>query len=113
MRIRNQMKTYNVTIESIKQNENESGGSIFYCLNPGNIHLELIIHPCGEIDLEGDVNTEEMDAIFEDFHKNPEVDKYFPSDSFEIPFEEEPPTEGMTVEEYLNSMLQYMPSKAS
>ena len=107
------MKTYNVTIESIKQNENEAGGSIFYSLNPGNIHVELVIYPCGELDLEGDFNTEQMNAIFEDFYNNPEVEKYFPINSFETPFEEEPPTEGMTVEEYLNSMLQYMPSKAS
>lgn len=58
------------------------GGSVFIKVNDKTV--QIIIHPCGELDFEGDVTSEEeSDAVMDFFYSNKEVNDTFPGDEFE------------------------------
>lgn len=58
------------------------GGSVFIKVNGKTV--EVIVHPCGELDFDGDVvEEEEGDAVMNFFYGNEEVEKAFPADEFE------------------------------
>lgn len=57
------------------------GGSVFLTVN--NKEVEVIIHPCGELDFEGpSMSDEEFDAVTEFIANNKKVQKAFPSEEF-------------------------------
>lgn len=58
------------------------GGSVFIKVNDKTV--EVIIQPCGELDVDGDVvSEEECDAVMDFFYSNEEVNDTFPGDDFE------------------------------
>lgn len=84
--MKNEMNIELVKIEMHDAEDNDSfqnpGGSVFIKVNDKTV--EVIIHPCGELDFEGDVvSGEECDAVMNFFYSNKEVNDTFPSDEFE------------------------------
>lgn len=58
------------------------GGSVFIKVNGKTV--EVIIQPCGELDFDGDVvSEEESEAVLDFFYSNKEVNDTFPADEFE------------------------------
>ena len=58
------------------------GGSVLIKVNDKTV--QIIIHPCGELDFEGDVTSEEeSDAVMDFFYSNKQVNDTFPGDEFE------------------------------
>ena len=58
------------------------GGSAFIKVNDKTV--EVVIHPCGELDFDGDeVSEEEGEAVMDFFYSNKEVNDLFPGDDFE------------------------------
>jgi hypothetical protein len=81
--IKNAMEVALLKIEmaDVDEWEGNPGGSAFIGVN-GKV-IEIIIHPCGELDFEGDELTdEESDAALNFFNSNEEVSKAFPADEF-------------------------------
>ena len=59
-------------------------GGIVY-LNAFGVDGEVIIHPCGEMDVEGfgDLTDDQMDQVMNFINSNEEVNKAFPAEDFE------------------------------
>lgn len=84
--IKNEMQVELIKIELNDAEENDSfvnpGGSVFIGVNGKTV--EVIIHPCGELDFDGDtVEEEEGEAVMDFFYSNKEVNDLFPGDDFE------------------------------
>ena len=57
------------------------GGSVFIEINGKTV--EVVVHPCGELDFEGDELTEtEHNDILDFFYTNKKINKAFPADEF-------------------------------
>lgn len=80
-----------VKLLKIEQNEAEGeygdewenpGGSAFFEVNGKTI--EIIVHPCGELDFESsdDYSEEEADAVLEFFNNCEEINQAFSDDEF-------------------------------
>lgn len=81
--IKNEMNVELIKIElaDVDECDGHPGGSVFIKVN--NKTCEVIIHPCGEYDFDGDVlDEDEMDAVFDFIHTNDEVNDAFPGDEF-------------------------------
>lgn len=85
--VKNEM---NIELVKIVKNEFDAdyagwenqGGSAFIKVNDKTV--EVIIHPCGEIDFDGDtVSEEEGEAVMDFFNSNKEINDTFPGDEFE------------------------------
>lgn len=63
-------------------NFENQGGSVFIRVNDKTV--EVVIHPCGELDFDGDVTSEEEgEAVMDFFYSNKEINDTFPGDEFE------------------------------
>jgi hypothetical protein len=73
----------NITVDEIDENSEWDSPSGVATFQVNNKEVDIIIHPCGELDFEGPaLSDEESDALLEAFNSSEEVNEAFPSSQY-------------------------------